>query len=76
MPDIIGTLLTTPRRPLASSALPDAPVVDDADHWARQAVVTALRALGRGSRRLGLAPRAAAGRSVSTRADPSATLSG
>ena len=55
MVDIIGTLLTTPRRPLAASALPDAPVVDDAHHWARparQAVAKARRVLGRGSRRL------------------------
>jgi hypothetical protein len=35
--DIIGTLLTTPRRPLATSALPDAPVVDDAQRRARSA---------------------------------------
>ncbi len=55
MVDIIGSLLTTPRRPLATSALPDAPVVDDAHHWARparHAVAAALRVLVRSSRRL------------------------
>jgi hypothetical protein len=52
MVDIFGTLLTTPRRPVATSALPDAPVVDEAHHWAHQVLATALRVLGRGSRRL------------------------
>jgi hypothetical protein len=48
--DIIGTLLTTPRRPPATSALPDAPVVDDAHRWAfpaRRTIAAALRRLGR-----------------------------
>lgn len=55
MSDVIGILLTTPRRPLATSAMPDAPVVDDARHWtrpARQVIAAALRGLGGGSRRL------------------------
>jgi hypothetical protein len=54
MSDVIGILLTTPRRPLATSAMPDAPVVDDARHWARPArkvIAAALRGLS-GSRRL------------------------
>ncbi len=55
MSDVIGILLTTPRRPLATSAMPDAPIVDDARHWARPArrvIAAALRGLGGGSRRL------------------------
>jgi hypothetical protein len=61
MSDVIGILLTTPRRPLATSAMPDAPVVDDAHHWARparQVLAAALRRLGSGSRRrdVGCAP--------------------
>jgi hypothetical protein len=54
--DFIGTLLTTPRRPLAGSALPDAPVVDDPHRWAlkvRRTIAAALRRLGRGSHRCG-----------------------
>jgi hypothetical protein len=53
--DVIGILLTTPRRPLATSAMPDAPVVDEVHHWARpgrRVIAAALRALGSGSRRL------------------------
>jgi len=50
MSDIIGTLLTTPRHPLATSALPDAPVVEHderphAGHVARYAAAAALRRL-------------------------------
>jgi hypothetical protein len=55
MSDVIGILLTTPRRPLATSAMPDAPVVDDARHRsraARRVIAAALRGLGGGSRRL------------------------
>jgi hypothetical protein len=37
MIDIIGTLVTTPQRPLATSALPDAPVVDNDHRWAERA---------------------------------------
>jgi hypothetical protein len=52
MVDIVGTLLTTPRRPLATSALPDAPVVDD-DHrwayWTRQAFAAAMQVIARRS---------------------------
>lgn len=57
MSDLIGTLLTTPRHPLATSALPTAPVVEQSPPRrpltaTRRAVAAALRALGRGSRRL------------------------
>jgi hypothetical protein len=47
MSDHIGTLLTTPRHPLATSALPDAPVVEDAERRpsARQAAAAALHRL-------------------------------
>ncbi len=47
MSDIIGTLLTTPRHPLAGSALPDAPVVEHVErrHTTRQAAATALHRL-------------------------------
>ena len=47
MSDVIGTLLTTPRHPLATSALPDAPVVEDIErrHVARQTVAAALHRL-------------------------------
>lgn len=47
MSDIIGTLLTTPRHPLAGSALPDAPVVEHFErrHITRQAVAAALHRL-------------------------------
>ncbi len=54
MSDIIGTLLTTPRHPLAASALPDAPIVEESRRTGapRRALAAALRTLGRGSRRL------------------------
>lgn len=50
MSDIIGTLLTTPRHPLATSALPDAPVVEDVERLhrvtsTRRAAATALHRL-------------------------------
>jgi hypothetical protein len=50
MSDIIGSLLTNPRHGLASSALPDAPVVDDGPHrsWnrSRRILAAVLRAAG------------------------------
>jgi hypothetical protein len=51
--DIIGTLLTTPRHPLAASALPGAPIVEEfrRTRAPRRALAAALRGLGRGSRR-------------------------
>jgi hypothetical protein len=48
MSDIIGTLLTTPRHPLATSAMPDAPVVEHVErpsHATRRAVAAALHRL-------------------------------
>jgi hypothetical protein len=47
MSDIIGTLLTTPRHPLATSALPDAPVLEHVEPtWhTRHAIAAALHRL-------------------------------
>jgi hypothetical protein len=58
MSNIIGSMLTTSQHGLATSALPDAPVVEQGKHHrataaaARVAIATALRGLATGSRRL------------------------
>jgi hypothetical protein len=56
MSDIIGTLLTTPRHPLAGSALPDAPVVE---HVERRRItrLAAAAALHRLAERIAPDPR-------------------